>query len=90
MLRSFLNKDKDDFVEYKKEIKFLTEMIKKLFSPSTLKKQVILIFNKGKKNHNFIKAQLIEKGEIKNDHLMEGWTDESLRINLDQVISLYK
>jgi len=41
ILRNFVGKDADGNVDYNKESRFLAEMIKKFFCPSTLKKQVI-------------------------------------------------
>jgi len=63
MIRSFVKKNQEGYVNYRKEAMFLGELIKKLFNPSVLKKQ----------------AQLIVRGEVKSDELMDGWTDQTLK-----------
>jgi len=40
ILRNFVHKDADGMINYRKESKFLAEMIQKFFAPSTLRKQV--------------------------------------------------
>ena len=43
ILRNFAVKESDGNVDYNKQSRFLAEMIKKFFCPSTLKKQVIIV-----------------------------------------------
>lgn len=40
ILRNFVHKDAEGTINYRKESKFIAEMIQKFFAPSTLKKQV--------------------------------------------------
>ena len=69
ILRNFVKKDADNNVDYIKESKFLAEMIKKFFCPSVLKKQ----------------AQFIERGIVRQDTYMEGWTTEALTSQMNEV-----
>jgi len=74
MIRSFVKKNQEGYVNYRKEAMFLGELIKKLFNPSVLKKQ----------------AQLIERGEVKSDELMGGWTDQTLKKALNDAFAKYQ
>lgn len=44
ILKNFLKFDADGFVEYNKQCKFLAEMIRHMFDPSAIKKQVLKLW----------------------------------------------
>jgi len=73
ILRSFVKKDEDGNVDYNKESRFLAEMIKKFFNPSTIKKQ----------------AQFMERGFISPDTFMEGWTKEAMVDQINEIFQAY-
>jgi len=59
-VRSFIEKDEWNMVNYISQSKLLASVIKKFFTKSMIEK----------------KMKLIENGEIKPDSLMEGWTEK--------------
>jgi len=59
-VRSFIEKDEWNMVNYFSQSKLLASVIKKFFTKSMIEK----------------KMKLIENGEIKPDSLMEGWTEK--------------
>lgn len=69
MIQSFAEKDENGMVDYIVNSRFMGEMLKRFFAPSSIKK----------------KAKLLSMPIVKFNELMDGWTEESIRIEINSV-----
>lgn len=81
MLQSFVEKDENNMLDYVVSSRFLGDMIKRFFSPNLLKKKVKILINK----IYLKKAKLLMQKPVKFNELMDGWTEENIKLELTNV-----
>lgn len=81
MLQSFVEKDENNMLDYVVSSRFLGDMIKRFFSPNLLKKKVYILKNK----IYLKKAKLLIQKPVKFNELMDGWTEENIKLELTNV-----
>ena len=73
MIQSFVEKDDEQMVDYSVEARFIGEVIKKLFTPAL----------------NVKKVKFSEKAMVNNTEFMNGWTEEQLKNQMDEVLLIF-
>lgn len=69
MLQSFTEKDEFGMIDFNENSRFMGEMIKRFFAPIFLQK----------------KAKLLALKPVKFNELMEGWTEEAIKMELNSI-----